>query len=344
MCGLNKIDLKLQINKYYKKMALLTKFLITTALIFNGLTHLNQLKNNKNEAWMSKLPDDKKIVLINLPGTHDSASFNNLMGINRYAQCQSLNITEQLKIGVRKFDLRVVLDVFTDSLISCHGPAYCYYKDEKKKIHFLLFEIILLEIKSFLEQNPTETVFFSIDSCFGNRYENIKAASEFFEELIPEEMRVKFQRDLTLADTRGKFIHDFYKSGIVDAEGKALYYYGLNGNGLSEIHKKYGDYEAYKVDGRQKVKELEELFEKCDQTSIEDAENDLNTYPTNYPLIYSISCTGQAKNLLPNPKKMSKIVNPFVLDYDMKKGYYYGWINMDFAEKNIVDKIINTNF
>ena len=56
---------------------------------FNLLLILSNFKliNNKNllalddidmKNWMSRLPDDKKIVLINLAGTHDSAAFDML--------------------------------------------------------------------------------------------------------------------------------------------------------------------------------------------------------------------------------------------------------------------------
>lgn len=315
-------------------MALLNKYLLATLLITTGgLVYIISKKYSQKEninSWMSKLPDTKKIVLINIPGTHDSTAFNTLMTINKYAQTQSLNITEQLNIGVRKFDIRAVLNVAKDELICCHGPAYCYYRDAKMITRFLLFKIIISEMKKFLEENPTETVYLSFKSCFGDTSENLKAASELFEKMIPETMKVKYNKALILGETRGKFIYDFYKT---DDE-----------SGLDEIHRKYGDYEAYKVDGNQKVKELKELFEKCDQTSIENAEADFNQNQNKYPLSYSISCTGEKKNMIPQPKKMSEIVNSFVLNYNMKKGYYYGWINIDFVEKIIVEKIINTNF
>ena len=45
---------------------------------------------------MSKLPDNKKLVLINIPGTHDSCAFYmNRLGSD-FATTQYYNIKEQL--------------------------------------------------------------------------------------------------------------------------------------------------------------------------------------------------------------------------------------------------------
>ena len=56
---------------------------------------------------MSKISDNKKLVLINIPGTHDSTAYYlNCLG-SCFAQTQYIDITSQLNIGVRIFDIRI---------------------------------------------------------------------------------------------------------------------------------------------------------------------------------------------------------------------------------------------
>ena len=99
------------------------------------------------EKWMSELPDEKKLVLVNIPGSHDSTAYNmNVFGV-KFAKTQNYDIKGQLKIGVRKFDIRVAIrppnflrkslsqDVIDGDrdLICVHGMCDCYYFENKKK-------------------------------------------------------------------------------------------------------------------------------------------------------------------------------------------------------------------
>jgi len=58
---------------------------------------------------MSNLPDDRKVLLINIPCAHDSAA--NLVDVlgESVAKTQNLNITELLRAGIRKLDIRYLL-------------------------------------------------------------------------------------------------------------------------------------------------------------------------------------------------------------------------------------------
>lgn len=89
---------------------------------------------------MSNLPDNKKIVLTNIPGTHDSAAYNMHFFWSVFAKCQDLNIMDQLKAGSRIFDIRVtnndcifscglnpIIEDYDLDLICCHGISDCYY-------------------------------------------------------------------------------------------------------------------------------------------------------------------------------------------------------------------------
>lgn len=73
--------------------------------------------------WMSHLPDDVSISNISIPGTHDSGTFSYLGPIIesastkdrmeatiafRFVQCQHLDFKQQLELGVRFLDLRIM--------------------------------------------------------------------------------------------------------------------------------------------------------------------------------------------------------------------------------------------
>jgi 1-phosphatidylinositol phosphodiesterase len=95
-----------------------------------------------NPNWMESIPNEKLVSGLSIPGTHDSCA--------RYgtfiAECQSWSIDDQLKAGIRSFDIRCrrVLDVFCIH----HGLVY-------QHIHF---GDVLNLIEAFLKQHPTEGI------------------------------------------------------------------------------------------------------------------------------------------------------------------------------------------
>ena len=72
----------------------------------------------KGGNWMSYISDDTYISDISIPGTHDSASYRR-GGIYSLAHCQNLNLENQLKVGVRYFDIRL------DKDYKCYVRAAC---------------------------------------------------------------------------------------------------------------------------------------------------------------------------------------------------------------------------
>ena len=104
------------------------------------------------ESWMSKISDDTSIADISIPGTHDSGAFDSDTGAfeNNWVLAQSHNIENQLKLGVRWFDIRVRAQKSDDGyyLGVYHGHFYLN----------LSFYSVLKSAKDFLEKHPTETV------------------------------------------------------------------------------------------------------------------------------------------------------------------------------------------
>lgn len=313
------------------------------------------------EKWMSHFPDDKKILLINIPATHDSCAYNMNYFASVFAKCQDLNIMEQLKIGVRKIDIRVAPNTCTFScglnqlitdndldLICCHGICDCYYTDKSGVKKNLTFKDVLLDMKQFLEENPTETIILTIDSGRGRGipYNNVKRAVQIFDKLVGD-MSINYDKNLTIGQARGKIINITYKTNELTYDGNPVFHSDNNlGTGIDKIHKKFipeFTYSTFKVDGYLKVQEVLEFFKLHDLT-FEQAEEEFKINNNQFPFSYSVSCTGEYESIAPFPKSQADIVNPFILNYNLKKGNYYGWLNFDFIDADVARKIIDTNF
>lgn len=99
-----------------------------------------------NKSWMNNIDDKVKIRNISIPGTHESAS---LYG-GDIPKAQTLSINQQLNAGIRFLDIRLrhIDNVFAIH----HGPVY-----QKQ-----MFGDILNDVRTFLEDNPTEFVFIRV--------------------------------------------------------------------------------------------------------------------------------------------------------------------------------------
>ncbi len=114
---------------------------------------VNAVKN-----WMSYIPDQTPLNKMSIPGTHDS-------GAERWEYCggpisnpvdwsiitQSFSIAEQLKMGIRYFDIRVGETGFFEWGIF-HGDNFLD----------LTFEQVLAQMNNFLEDHPSEGIIMSI--------------------------------------------------------------------------------------------------------------------------------------------------------------------------------------
>ncbi|XP_050988127.1 1-phosphatidylinositol phosphodiesterase-like [Labeo rohita] len=107
--------------------------------VFNDIKTLS-LPANYKIGWMESLDDNKLISDITIPGTHDSLA---LYG-GFLAKCQAWSLEDQLKAGIRYFDLRV----FGAELKIKHGPF-----DQRTT-----FPIAFNTIRKFLSEYKSETV------------------------------------------------------------------------------------------------------------------------------------------------------------------------------------------
>ena len=83
-------------------------FLIGVLIIsLFSMIPLNTYSNKDVMPWMSYIHDDTKISDISIPGTHESGATHSIFDVS--GKCQDLSIKQQLRVGVRFFDLRLQL-------------------------------------------------------------------------------------------------------------------------------------------------------------------------------------------------------------------------------------------
>lgn len=117
------------------------------------------MSNYGGENWMEGISGEKLLSEINIPGTHDSGTKNVENGRKDKYQCQNLSIFEQMKIGVRYFDIRCVdKENQRDEQFINHEKIACFNESGGR---LTLGEVIKAG-KDFLQKNRTETLIFQI--------------------------------------------------------------------------------------------------------------------------------------------------------------------------------------
>ncbi|KAH6717544.1 PLC-like phosphodiesterase [Leptodontidium sp. MPI-SDFR-AT-0119] len=128
--------------------------------------------NSNTSTWMKAYPDSTKIVHMNLPGTHDTQTWNYslatqeaLSGITALGgqpvlppsvfRCQEEPIIAMLDAGIRVFDLRFAFDVLNSSLVFWHSQAL---QSETATVEDVLFGFY-----RWLEDHPSEAVLMSLN-------------------------------------------------------------------------------------------------------------------------------------------------------------------------------------
>jgi 1-phosphatidylinositol phosphodiesterase len=108
-------------------------------------------------AWMKKLPDNIPLGALSIPGTHNAPTCHNAPPSVR---CQAVSPYEQLKNGVRFFDLRVQVpepyDPKSDKLVLVHAVFPISLTGNK------YFRDLYDDILKFLKENPSETLIVSL--------------------------------------------------------------------------------------------------------------------------------------------------------------------------------------
>lgn len=113
--------------------------------------------------WMRYLPNDMPISEINMPGTHDSGTTH--IDLHNWARCQALDLKDQMGMGMRVFDIRLVIRRYTtpdkaEDLIVTHGNCWAYTGSGHST--YLRLSHCISYAKDFLKDHPDEVIVFNI--------------------------------------------------------------------------------------------------------------------------------------------------------------------------------------
>ncbi|VEU79602.1 1-phosphatidylinositol phosphodiesterase precursor [Metamycoplasma cloacale] len=271
--------------------------------------------------WMSDLNDNKRLADLSLPGTHDSAMFSG-KGIVwsfgwPYAWTQSRNFDNQLKMGIRFFDIRVGR---TSDLGIRHGAAWSQTQ----------LEPLLDNFVKFLTEHPTEFIIFRIK----DENESVNSRDTQWESWLlnvlekPKYQNFFFnnsQRDKNINPTvkqlRGKMFMFNHFHHLINQDPKW-------GNVWRNSHLLQQD--LYNTKHETKEELVKEFLEEANKN------DDGRKYYVNF-----VSRANSEK-----PEHTSRALNPKIYEYLVNNPQLYklGTVVMDFPGISLVGEIIKRNF
>ncbi|KAF7899426.1 hypothetical protein EAF00_003762 [Botryotinia globosa] len=196
----------------------LQKLLTNASPIFGNYAD-SQLNTS---TWMSQYADTTKLVHMNIPGTHDTATWNYslatqsaLSGVTslgnqvpnppEYYRCQNNSIADMLNAGIRAFDLRFALDVTNTSIVFWHSQALLSQTATLDDVLFGYFH--------WLDNHPSEVVLLSLqyEGSTTESGRNDEGAQLKLFNVLTSPVATKYflqtRNELgTLGDARGKII------------------------------------------------------------------------------------------------------------------------------------------
>lgn len=155
------------------------------------------------KAWMKELKDYTPLSALSIPGTHNSPTCHLAPPSVR---CQAVGPREQLRNGVRFFDIRCKPefpgDPSKDSLVLVHSSFPISLSGNK------YFREMVDEIYGFLENNPSETLIMSIKREGPGNHTDEQLSRVLFDHYAKEGEKRWFTKPKipTLGEARGKIV------------------------------------------------------------------------------------------------------------------------------------------
>ena len=157
----------------------LQQILNTASPIF-GVYDYNATVTNTS-TWMKKYPDSTQLVHMNIPGTHDSSTWNysqatqdSLLHITEVDgvtpspaaiyRCQERSYFDMLNAGIRAFDIRYSFDATNSSLVVYHSAAL--------QSETALLSDIMFGFYQWLDDHPSETLLLSFSKFNSSAQQN----------------------------------------------------------------------------------------------------------------------------------------------------------------------------
>ncbi|MFI9030315.1 phosphatidylinositol-specific phospholipase C [Streptomyces sp. NPDC053560] len=273
--------------------------------------------------WMSALSDGITLTRLTVPGTHDTCATDPMNG-TEWSHTQNMGIPEQLRRGIRFFDIRLGTpppDV-PGELGVYHGS---YYQD-------ITFNTVLDQCRDFLRSSPGETVLMRVKNEHG--LTDAQLSDKFAEYLGPKGYGDLFAIRPTLpalGTARGKVVLiTQFASGLSAPAWPA----GDNGTFSNEWFE-LQDHYATSVDTKRQ--DILRHFDAA--TSHQDSDRLYLNFTSLAP---------DAANGFRWPKHLADAVMPAVLDYlaAPRPGVHLGVVIMDFPEFHppAVESLIARNF
>ncbi|PVH80863.1 PLC-like phosphodiesterase [Cadophora sp. DSE1049] len=175
---------------------------------------------SKTSAWMKSYPDTTPLTHMNLPGTHDTQTWNYSLSTQQFLsgitslggqpvlppsvfRCQEEPIISMLDAGIRVFDLRFAFDITNSSLVFWHSQAL--------QSQSATVEDVLFGFYRWLDEHPSEAVLISLnyESATTRYARNGEAVQRAIFEVLMSEVAKRYfvqrRNELgTLGEARGK--------------------------------------------------------------------------------------------------------------------------------------------
>jgi len=357
-------------------------FVILLYVFVNGVisqwTDTNSNQFNLDADWMSFVNGNLKLNLVNMPGTHDSGTYNikvsdedleriknsdsgepniiDLINSNIDAAKQALGRTqnksffEQLNSGVRYFDIRLAWD--GDNAILAHGPLDC--KDDNGEN--LTVEKVLDTCVDFLNKHIYETIIFHIKyerECWDTFYDTRTGASY----LAPCPSNYMIDHVVDYVNSHPEYFYCDNRIPTLDEVRKRIVIATRHNNfGIDlPIYSKPEDVNFnttyHSIDNQLyslRVQDGYKLEENDKWTAIGNLINAQEIYKQGEGLgenIISINFMSTEKGTL--EEVATRINNKLIYNEDssviLKYGVQYGWILADFVDENVARRIYQTN-
>ena len=283
---------------------------------------------------ISRLKDDVYLSTVNLAGTHDSATA--FVGMEKMCRCQHLTVAEQLRAGVRLFDIRLYSK--GGEFYLCHAVADCF--EDEKKTKKLKLDTLLTLFCTFLEENPRETLVLSIKldrgiqnkaffSAFYNKYVRGNEGKWYLKNENPRlsecrgklvlMRRCKIRRSFLQKESCG-LDFSFWKDQDSKKKTYPLPLRRTEGYGAM-IQDRYGLH-------------YERKWKECILPFLDSCETSEKDFA-----IHFLSTARREKGA--DLTQGAAYINGEFMKHPLKKGA--GWIFVDFADEKIISKIMNSN-
>ena len=274
--------------------------LVSAILGFSGALNAHTYNSSfvkMTSTWMKEVKDGTKIREMDIPGSHDTMALRSIADLS--GQCQNLTLKEQLELGVRFLDIRLVKD--HHYLKAMHG-----FIDQKEK-----FDSISETVTSFLKKNPSEFIIMSIKE----EVDPDKCDPAFEQTLIKyldSDIYLKEQKDVPtyIEEVRGKvLILSRYKNPTIGIPA----YDGWKDSVSFTLPNDIYVQDTYKI--KQKEQKQDEIIKCFNETGHALKINFLSAYRTDgFPPSYAMSA---AKDI--NPwinKEIDKYQDRNIVLYD----------------------------